>query len=75
MGTDSIWREEMMHVRLSIEAEEREAKRWTKRDTMKLQSLTRKITKMDGGDHNIQRMAYECEVRACGDSANGPAKP
>ena len=46
------------------------AKRWTKRDAMKLQSLTRKIIRMDSGDHNIRRMAYECEVRASGDSPN-----
>ncbi len=44
------------------------AKRWTKRDAMKLQSLTRQIIRMDGGDHNIRRMAYECEVSARGDS-------
>lgn len=47
-------------------------KRWTKRDSKKLQSLTRKIVKMDGGDRNIRRMAYECEVRARGDSPNAP---
>ncbi len=39
------------------------AKKWTKRDGVKLRNLSRKIIAMDGNELRLHRMAFEVESR------------